>query len=509
MRPRLGREYLIALAAAVLLYGLTVAPGALWQDNGLAQVRVVQHDLRGDLGLALSHPLYYVLAIGFQCLPWQESAFKTNLVAAAFGAITVANVFLLLRLLTQRRWAAVVGAGSLAVAHTFWQHCALAEVYTVSTALLVAELLCLAQHARTSATRWLVLLCLANGLGVSNHLLAVLNLPVWGTLLLVLVVRGKVTAGGLTLCVLAWLGGAALYIALVAGESFGGRPLGAVLHSALFGEAYARNVLNMQLGPRLLVRSILYLGLNFPTPAALLALLGAAFLRRFRPRYVALSLAALLAIHLVWAVRYDVPDQYTFFIPAVVLISILIGIGADCFLQRRRGVWPRLLFATALLPPLVYAPLPWLARSAGLTLGVRRALPYRDTYTYFLWPWKTGYQGARRFATEVEQVLPEGSVLLADDTSARPIHYRMLTGQWRKQIAVWPPPPSERAAPGVLWPSASELAESLAAGRVFVVTPVPGYCPSWVMERYATEPAGIIARVVQPQATASGALQKD
>ena len=99
-RSRLLAGYLLGLAAVLVLYGITVAPGPLWQDSGMAQVRVLRHDLYGSLGLALSHPLYYVLAIAFQVLPFAESAFKTNLVSAVFGAVTVANVLLIVRLLT-------------------------------------------------------------------------------------------------------------------------------------------------------------------------------------------------------------------------------------------------------------------------------------------------------------------------------------------------------------------------------------------------------------------------
>jgi len=47
------RAYLAVLLGAMLLYGLTCAPGALWQDSGMFQYRIWQGDLRGGLGLAL------------------------------------------------------------------------------------------------------------------------------------------------------------------------------------------------------------------------------------------------------------------------------------------------------------------------------------------------------------------------------------------------------------------------------------------------------------------------
>jgi len=483
-------EYFVVLLAAGTLYVATVAPGPLWQDSGLAQLRVLRHDLRGGLGLALSHPLFYLIAIAVQAVPWGESAYKTNLVASLFGAVTVANVYLLLRLLGGRTAAAAVGAVSLAVAHTFWQHCALAEVYTVSTALLTAELLCLAQYARTGRGRWFVLLLLANGFGVSNHLLALLSLPVWAVVLIWLLVRRRVRGRVLPACAVAWLIGASIYLALIVGELASGAPLGSVLCSALFGRHYAANVLNTRLDARLLGRTVLYLGLNFPTPAALLALVGLAAVWHNAAFGLMRALLALVVIHLVWAMRYDVPDQYTFFIPTIVLLAILIGLGAERVLSARGRSWAIGAIVLTALPVLVYWPLPRVAQAAGVSLGVRRDVPYRDSYRYFLWPWKTGERGPQRFAEEVHAGLPEGAVILADSTTVPPLHYLMATGRWTRRVEVWP-------APGALElpeDAAAQLEERLRAGLVYVVSPAPGYCPRGLLERCEFEPAGSVYR---------------
>src|SRR5687768_15446425 len=122
--PKPGKAWILVLFLAGIVYVISLAPGPVWQDNGLIQCRVLRRDLFGQLGLALSHPLYYVIAIAFQALPFGESAYRTNLVSAVFGAITVANIFLLLALMTGRRLPAVAGALSVGVAHTFWQHAA-------------------------------------------------------------------------------------------------------------------------------------------------------------------------------------------------------------------------------------------------------------------------------------------------------------------------------------------------------------------------------------------------
>jgi hypothetical protein len=486
-----GREYLVALLVPLVFYLVSMAPGPLWQDSGLAQVRVLQGDLHGNFGLALSHPLYYALAIGFQCLPFSESAFKTNLVSVVFGALTVANAFLLLRVVTRRRTPAVVGALSLAVAHTFWQHCALAEVYTVSTALLLTELLCLRQYARHGNPRWLILLFLVNGLGISNHMLAALSLFCYGVMALWLLLTHRAAIGTLILAGLAWIAGAGLYLGMIVGEIMSDAGVGETARSALFGSHYQQNVLNLAVGGRLLVNSLQYLVLNFPTPVVLLALTGLLALPTVRPRLFARVLVGLLVAHLLWAVRYNVPDQYTFFIPSVVLIALLIGVGAERFLQRRGAHWRSLLIVGALLPAIAYIPLPFVARAAGLRIGVSREVPYRDSYAYFLHPWKSGYGGAEQFAKELCEALPPGAVLVADRTTVQPIHYLQLTHRWREDIRVWPS--LDPAQP--LWPATeAELRPQLDAGLVYVVAPQKRYCPRWLLDGYDFTTEGVVHR---------------
>lgn len=488
------RAYWVVLIAALAFFTISMAPGVLWQDSGLAQVRVLKRDITGDIGLALSHPLYYALAIAFQILPFAESAFKTNLVSVLFGAVTVANVFLLLLLVTRQRGGAVIGAISLAVAHTFWQHCALAEVYTISTALLSAELLCIYQHAATGKPRWLVLLFLLNGLGVSNHMLAVLSLACYAVLIPWFLWHGKLRVGMLPLLALAWIAGAGLYLALIIAQLVGGEALGSTVHSALFGTAFAGHVLNVVPGRRQLINSILYLGLNFPTPAVLLVIPGLAALYRLRLATLRAMLFALLALHLVWAVRYDVLDQYTFFIPSLVLLAVVIGFGAARFLENRKPPWRVVLIVAAVLPAVVYVPLPRLARAAGFHLGVSRTVPYRDEYDYFLHPWKAGYRGPERFARELRETLPEDTILIADGTTVRPIHYLQQLRRWRDDVKVFPPLDDSAEAKERF--TEPRLAEELAAGRVYIVTPLRGYCPPWLLERYEFVRDGLVYRVV-------------
>lgn len=498
--PRgVGKGYALVFTAVIALYLATMAPGVLWQDNGLAQVRTLQRDIYGDLGLALSHPLYYVLTITFQHIPFGESAFRTNLVAVLFGAVTVANVFLLLRVLTGRIAPALVGAISLAVAHTFWQQCVMAEVYSVSSALLTAELLCFFQYSRTQRPIWLILLFFCNGLGISNHMMAVLSLACYFLLTIRLLMTRRLKVNVVPLVAASWLFGAGLYLGMIVSQIVDGSGLSTVIHSALFGSAYSRQVLNLSIRGGLLKNTVLYIGLNFPTPLFLLVLSAVASLRNCKCADIRKLIAALLAVHMIWAMRYNVPDQYTFFFLSVVLWAIVIGLGADRFLGPNPSRWNHVLIVAAALPVLVYLPLPRVTRALHLNLGLAREVPCRDSYTYFLHPWKTGYRGAERFVSELRNSLQDGSVLIADSTTVRPLHYAQLTGRWNPAVRVFPP---IEAADGSEFTPAM-VREELATWRVYVVSIEPGYCPDWLLRHYEFCRDGLVYRVCGVRSSAT------
>ena len=165
-------HYVCVFAAAALIYVISCAPGPIWQDSGLIQYRVWHNDIEGRLGLALAHPLFYIIAIGAKYIPIGEFACRINLTNALISAFAVANLFLLLALWLRTALPGIIGALSLAMSHTFWQHAAMPEVYNLSMALLFFELIMLLQYAGTGRVLWLYGLAFINGLAMANHMFA-------------------------------------------------------------------------------------------------------------------------------------------------------------------------------------------------------------------------------------------------------------------------------------------------------------------------------------------------
>ena len=187
----LAKQYAVVLCCALVLYVVSCAPGVLWQDSGLIQYRIWHNDIEGFLGLAISHPLFYILAIGVKYIPLGEFAHRVNLVAAIAAAVAVANMFLLVRLWLGRNLPAVIAAVTLAVSHTFWRHASVIETYTLWTALFLTGLIMLLQYARTKRVRYLYWLGLLNGLAIAVHMLASISLLCYAVFVIFLLTKRK------------------------------------------------------------------------------------------------------------------------------------------------------------------------------------------------------------------------------------------------------------------------------------------------------------------------------
>ncbi|HPD46901.1 MAG TPA: DUF2723 domain-containing protein [Anaerohalosphaeraceae bacterium] len=494
-RRRIAWEYAGVLAAALALYAVSCAPGALWQDSGMIQYRVWHNDIEGKLGLALAHPLYYIVAIGVKHFPVGSFLHRVNLISAAAGAIAVANLYLLMRLWLHKVWPAAVAAISLALSHTFWQHASIAETYTMYTAMLLGELVLLLRFVQTTRIGWLYGLAILNGLAVSVHMFAAIPLMCYLAFAVVLAVRKDIRLRQLVVCGVLWVIGAAAYEYLIIKHAIETADITGTLASAAFGYGYKTDVLNMALSWGIVKENVLYIMLNFPTPNVVLGAVGVFALRRLAPRasFGAVIMCVLVGF-LAFAFRYTVVDRYSFFIPFYAVFALVLGCGAQYVMEKKKcSRLGTLVLLFALLPIPTYVAAPWVARKFYPQLGVKRETPYRDSYTYFLRPWQTGYRGPGQFADEVLESVPHGAVIWADTTVAFPLLAAQEIQQKRSDVEIVTTIAASYGAAGIDESRAAELA---AQGLLYVVSPVEGYCPSWLLAGYDFVEAGKLWRVV-------------
>ncbi|MBN1973693.1 MAG: DUF2723 domain-containing protein [Sedimentisphaerales bacterium] len=492
-------SYFLVFFAAAALYILTCAPGAVWQDAGLIQYRVWHNDIEGKLGLALSHPLFYLIAIPFKYIPVDQYAYRINCLGAIISAFAIANLFLLLRLWLGETFPALLGAVTLALSHTFWQHSTMPETYGLTAALMFLELVMLLKYARTSRAVYLYLLAFINGLAVANHMLALIAFVCYFVLVIVLVIKKQLKMRHIIPMGLLWITGALPYEYLIVKNIIQTHDIAGTLASALFGLKWEGAVLNTSLNLSVIKENFLYLILNFPTPNILFLIVGAWSIYKFSPkRWFASVLIAMSILFFIFAFRYTVPDRYTFFIPFYCLVSIFIGVGVFWYLLK--GSEPHFImfsiFCLVVVP--AYYKAPEIARGLELKIGNDRAIPYRNTSEYFLHPWKMNDNGAEQFALQALISVELPAIIYADATAAPPLllmqeERKLLAGQDIKIIS------SIGTSEGAPEFNEQTIDKLFSERNIYVVSNMKGYCPDFLLKRYKFEPEGVLWLAVKKE----------
>jgi hypothetical protein len=493
---QIGWWYLLVLVGAGALYVLTCAPAILWQDSGLLVYRIWHNDIEGNLGLALAHPLYMMVGIAVKYILSGDLAYRINLMSAVFGAVTIANLYLLVRLWLGKTLPALVSAITLAVSWTFFNDTATTEIYTLYTALLFGELILLLQYVRTKRIVYLYLLGLFNGLAIANHLWGAISLVCYTVFLVVLLTRRQIKLRHFGIAVVLWVIGAWPYEYVVIKNIIMSGDVAGTLSSAVFGNMWQNRVLNTSISLKMALENVAFVLLNFPTPNIVLLLVGLWALHKKAPsRSFANIIAAMLILYFLFALRYTVADRYVFFLPFYCLGAVLVGLGADIAFERHsRKSLALLVLAFALLPVPVYAVTPALARKVYKPLGRRRQRPYRDEYKYFLQPWKSGYRGAERFAREALDAVEENAIVYAYTTEVHALLYVQEVEGKRQDVGIISSFNSSADRPVLNEQTATSLVRNSA---LYVVSPVKGYCPAFLLERYDFVRQGLLWKVVE------------
>ena len=167
-KPLTTIDILIAAMVGIItlaLYVRTLAPSLLWGDS--AEFQTLSYTL------GMTHPSGYMTQIMFgklfTYLPVGNIAYRVNLMSAFFGALAVAETYLIVRLLGGWRLAALVASLLLAVTEGFWWRALVAESYAPAAGMLATVWLLVLLWKHSRRWQYLFLAGLAGGLSVGIH----------------------------------------------------------------------------------------------------------------------------------------------------------------------------------------------------------------------------------------------------------------------------------------------------------------------------------------------------
>jgi len=370
----------------------------------------------------LAHPLYIAMCQPLKLPGVAHLPTCMNLLSGVGMAVVLANVYLLGFWMTGRHAAAVLAAAMLGLGHTAWWLGTIAETYPWVAAGLTTELLLLVWLI--ARPRWwkLVLLALVNGLGFSLHNFALLATPVYVATALILVYRGRLPAWALAAAAGGWVAGAALQLSLIIQAGLASGDWAATIQSALFGDRWRGDV--MSLSVKAVGWAGAYIGLNWPFLSIVPVAVGWWMMPNRAGKAAGSALGAVAAIHLVFAARYSVVDQFMFLLPTYALFAVGAAVGIDRLClegHRGRRVWSALILISLALTPVLYGATPPVLNKMGMSIRPNRAFPCRNENRYWITPWKFNEESAETFGRKALAVAAPDGVIVVDPVLAQPL----------------------------------------------------------------------------------------
>jgi hypothetical protein len=437
-------ELLLVFAIALAFYWVTLAPTVIWSDSAAFARQVLIGPL--EFGTASDHPLFIAFGRLLKPLPF-ELAWLLNLESALFGAAAVAMVYRCARQLGTSRIAAAIGAAALGVSQAFWLHSVIAEVYSANAFFLAATLSFLIEWSVKQQPRYLVAALIVFVIGLTNHLVLLAVMP--ATLVFVVASNPRALLTRRTLLTLI---GLAVALAAI---TFAVPRVGSAIRHAWVGPPSIFEYFSLRIDPGPTLREfgyyVLFFLYQFPSIALPLGLLGILTLSRARGTVLTLLLLT-VAINAGTFIRHTGfqshgTTKFVFYISDYVVFAILCAAGADAALRRladrtafsRQRLGVAMLAVVAILPPALYAIVPYVASRSGVDLVGGSRVPYRDNQRFFLNPNKRGEYGARRYATDAFGVMAPDAVLFADPTPYEVLRYFQIVEHVRPDVTVRSP----------------------------------------------------------------------
>ena len=155
------------------------------------------------------------------------------------------------------------------------------------------------------------------------------------------------------------------------------------------------------------------------------------------------------------------------------------------------------VFILALLPIGVYGVVPVVVERMQVNMGTNRQIPYRNDYTYFLRPWQGGNYGPSLFAEDVLKSVEDNAAIIADGTTVYSLWYAQRVKNINSEVIVLSSHGDYKNR--IDFPTAESISRLLAEKQVYVVLPVKGYCPDFLLDNYSFKEAGSLYQVISAQ----------
>ncbi len=408
------RAIWLVFALCLAIYVLTLCPTVYWDDAGELIAACYTLGIPHPPG----HPLYVLIGKLFTLIPLGSIAWRVNFMSALFGAFSCMLVYKIISdRLDELRWksaAALGGALFFAFAPTMWEQSTVAETSTLHSFFMMALTLLAFRMASGkilfgSEAKSLCLFSFLYGLSLTNHVAGVFFFPAFAYIFIATFGR-RIFAPRLLAGMLgSFFFGLLVYVYLPV-RSLSNPPIDWgnpenlknflwVITAKQYAPNLVANPSALTIGANLVVRARELLH-QFTIVGCTFGLVGVWTLYRRERRVVIFSL---LVIGVLFYIGLNGAFISAYFIPAVALMCVWIGVGLQRVLEWVARLWER-VEATSVTAALRRALCGMLAASFVLPLGLHFREMDRSDARYAL-----------RYGEQILERLPQNSALFTVD----------------------------------------------------------------------------------------------
>lgn len=156
------------------IYIITLSPSiSAVGDSG----ELVTNCFLGGINHPPGYPLYTILGYIFSRIPYNNIAWRINLMSAFFSSLSIGILFLILIKLTRNSFYSIAGALFFAFSLLFWRLSLVAEVFSLNLLFVGLLILILLKWNETKKEFWGLLFFLVAGLSITHHFTILLVFP--------------------------------------------------------------------------------------------------------------------------------------------------------------------------------------------------------------------------------------------------------------------------------------------------------------------------------------------
>ncbi|GMR23783.1 MAG: hypothetical protein BMS9Abin37_2250 [Acidobacteriota bacterium] len=326
------------LPVPAVFYLLTTAPGVGHSDQAI----IISAMFHGSVGSAAKfHNITFLSGYVFaHLLPFDELAYRCNLVSTFYGTLTVFLFYLLALRLTKSVLLSTFSALFLMISHSMWWHSTIAEVYAVNAFFCVAILYCLVLYDETSTSKWLYAAAALAGLSIFNHPQMGMWIPALGVVLLLARKSADATWRSWSSLALktglSFLIGFVPYIAVFIKDTFAGGNVGSTVYGAMGSDFvhifFFVSSLTELWNALANTAPLFILQWGWPSIFYIYILLGIYWLLASRElSTVAVAAGVAFLVNTVFFTFYPTWDKFAFLLPSFIILSFVGLLGLRYF----------------------------------------------------------------------------------------------------------------------------------------------------------------------------------